>query len=198
MSAYGVTARLWQALRRFPWHPVLKIAKIGDRAGRIDDAEENDMQIQPTASTALALAAAILLGGCQSASFVGEVSGQSASAAGYLAEIRSSNGLPPLAPDPALEETALEQARLMAGARTMNHTARFGKSFSRRVRGNGIEGAAAENIAHGSFGMEELFQRWMNSPGHRRNMLNPGYARYGLASAAEAGGKRYWALILAD
>jgi uncharacterized protein YkwD len=145
-----------------------------------------------------AIAAATFLGGCRSTGFIGEAAGQNSSGAGYLAAIRSSNGLSPLSGDSSLEQAALEQARLMAGAQTMNHTARYGKSFGRRVRGNGIAGAAAENIAHGSFGMDELFQRWMNSPGHRRNMLNPAYTRYGLASATEADGKRYWALVLAD
>jgi len=142
--------------------------------------------------------AGIFLTGCLSSGSVGDAVGQNGAGAGYLASIRSSNGLSALSPDSSLEQAALEQAKLMAGAQTMNHTARFGKSFGRRVRGNGIEGAAAENIAHGSFGMDELFQRWMNSPGHRRNMLNPAYTRYGLASATEANGKRYWALILAD
>jgi len=151
-----------------------------------------------TAASGLLIAAALLLGGCQSAGFDGPATGQNGSGSAYLSSIRSSNGLSPLAADAALEQAALEQARLMAGAGVMNHTARFGRDFGRRVRRNGVDGAAAENIAHGAFGMDELFQRWMNSPGHRRNMLNPTYTRYGLASATEADGKRYWALILAD
>ena len=137
---------------------------------------------------------------CQTVGPIGEAVGQNRSGASYLAEIRSSNGLPPLSSDVGLEQAAIEQARLMAGSKTMNHTASFGKNFGRRVRRTGIEGAAAENIAHGAFGTAELFQRWMNSPGHRRNMLNPAYTRYGLASVTEANGskKRYWALLLAD
>lgn len=48
--------------------------------------------------------------------------------------------------------------------------------------------------------MDELFQRWMlefarPSPQHAEPDLA---ARYGLASASEVDGKRYWALILAD
>jgi len=146
----------------------------------------------------VAITGLMALSGCMSSGSAGKATGQNGSGASYLASIRSSYGLSTLSPDATLEQAALEQAKLMAGAGTMNHTARLGKSFGRRVRGNGIEGAAAENIAHGSFGMDELFQRWMNSPGHRRNMLNPAYTRYGLASASEANGKRYWALILAD
>lgn len=142
----------------------------------------------------------LALAACQATGPIGDAAGQNRAGASYLSEIRSSNGLPPLSADSGLEQAALEQARLMAGAQAMNHTARFGKSFHRRVRGSGIEGAAAENIAHGAFGPAELFQRWMNSPGHRRNMLNPAYTRYGLASVAEGNGspKRYWALVLAN
>lgn len=86
----------------------------------------------------------------------------------------------------------------MAGSGRMAHTTGLGRSFVRRMSGNGVDGAAAENIAHGAFGPDELFRRWMDSPAHRRNMLNPAYTRYGLASAEEAGGgRRYWALVLA-
>lgn len=152
------------------------------------------------AGFAAALLFSALLAACQSMSPAGSADGQNGTGASRLAAIRSDAGLPPLAADSGLEQAALEQARLMAGAGAMNHTARFGKGFARRVRGNGIPGAAAENIAHGAFGPDELFQRWMNSPPHRRNMLNPSYRRFGLASAADSngGGRRYWALVLAD
>jgi uncharacterized protein YkwD len=40
---------------------------------------------------------------------------------------------------------------------------------------------------------------WMNSSGHRRNMLDPRFRRFGLASASASGSpERYWALVLAD
>jgi uncharacterized protein YkwD len=37
----------------------------------------------------------------------------------------------------------------------------------------------------------------MASPGHRRNMLDPRFSRYGLAHAGDGNGQRYWALVLA-
>ena len=39
---------------------------------------------------------------------------------------------------------------------------------------------------------------WMNSPGHRKNILNPQFNRYGLAYVRDNNGGwgRYWALVL--
>lgn len=128
---------------------------------------------------------------------VGTLQGENRTAASYLAEIRSSNGLPGLSADAGLESAALKQARYMAGTGRMAHTTRPGRSFDRRMKGDGIA-VAAENIAYGAFGPDELFRRWMNSPSHRRNMLDPDYTRYGLASAGDGNGRRYWALVLAQ
>lgn len=116
-----------------------------------------------------------------------------------LTQIRSSHGLPLLRADPKLEQAALQQATYMARTGDMEHTTRRGRDFASRVKDNGIEGAAAENIAHGRFDPGGLFTAWMNSSGHRRNMLDPRFSKFGLASVAEAeGGSRYWALVLAE
>ncbi|WP_237684156.1 CAP domain-containing protein [Pseudaminobacter soli (ex Zhang et al. 2022)] len=115
-----------------------------------------------------------------------------------LARIRSQHGLTPLAADADLGRAALEQARYMAASGRMNHTTGWGKDFSSRVRGNRIKGAAAENIAYGRMEPDELFLRWMNSAGHRRNMLDPRFSRFGLAHAGDPrnSDRRYWALVL--
>jgi len=114
-----------------------------------------------------------------------------------LTKIRSSHGLPLLTSDPALEKAAAEQASFMARAGKMEHTTGRGRDFATRIRANGIDGAAAENIAQGRFDAGGLFTAWMNSSGHRRNMLDPRFARFGLASAEAQNGTRYWALVLA-
>lgn len=116
-----------------------------------------------------------------------------------LTKIRSSHGLPPLRSDPRLERAAREQATYMAKTDRMQHTTRRGRDFASRVRDNGIDGAAAENIAHGRFDPGELFTAWMSSSGHRKNMLDPRFSKFGLASVEEADGSgRYWALVLAE
>lgn len=91
----------------------------------------------------------------------------------------------------------MQQAGYMARAASMSHRTGRRADFATRMRENGIKGPAAENIAHGAMSTEKLFGMWMNSAGHRRNMLNPGFNRYGLASARDSQGRRYWALVLA-
>lgn len=144
--------------------------------------------------------AALLAGlaGCTTVRPTGQGSGASAEAAPILAGIRSAQGLPALSADPQLEQAALQQAAYMAGAGRMAHTTGWGKDFGARVKGNGIRGAAAENIAAGRFDIGRLFEMWMNSPGHRRNMLDPRFTSYGLAYVRDAKtpALRYWALVL--
>lgn len=152
----------------------------------------------PLGITIAALLMVLALSGCQSISLLRiEGAGANASAEEHLAAIRKGAGLPPLAPDAQLEKAARQQAELMAASGRMKHTTGRGKDFLTRVRGNGIEGAAAENIAYGRFGLDELFSAWVNSPGHRKNMLDPRFSRFGLASARGEGERRYWSLIVA-
>lgn len=140
--------------------------------------------------------ALLAVAGCQG--MKGGAAGVGASASGemYLTSIRTDHGLPPLSPDRKLEKAAAQQAGYMARASSMNHSTGWRKDFATRMKENGVEGAAAENVAHGAMSTEKLFQMWMDSQGHRRNMLDPRFARYGLASAEDGQGRKYWALVL--
>lgn len=128
----------------------------------------------------------------------GDGAGASAAASGTLAGIRASQGLPALAPDQQLERTALQQAGYMARSGRMSHTTGWGKDFAARIKDNGVEGAAAENIAEGRMDLQKLFDMWMHSAGHRRNMLDPRFTRFGLAYVRDGrdGDRRYWSLVL--
>ena len=106
-------------------------------------------------------------------------------------------GLPALKADAQLERAALRQSGYMASSGRMTHKTGFGKDFSSRMRGDGIEGPAAENIANGGMELDKVFEMWMNSRGHRNNMLDPRFHRYGLASAKDEAGRKYWTLVLA-
>jgi uncharacterized protein YkwD len=46
--------------------------------------------------------------------------------------------------------------------------------------------------------MAKLFDMWMKSPGHRRNMLDARFSRFGLAYVQGGAGsdQKYWALVL--
>lgn len=140
----------------------------------------------------------LALTGCGSLRTTGESGGASSSGEPYLRQIRSASGLAPLRPDGRLERAALEQSAFMAQTGRMAHTTGSGRDFAARMKRNGIKGAAAENLAHGRFGMERMFGMWMDSTGHRTNMLNPDFSRFGLAyTFDEKGERRFWALILA-
>lgn len=159
---------------------------------RLKDADRRWLIMAGSASLVLSLTA------CQSVLDIGEMGADGNNGETYLATIRSEHGLPPLRSDPTLEKAALQQAAYMARTGRMDHTTGWGKDFATRMKANGIEGAAAENIAHGRMAPDELFTRWMNSPGHRRNMLDPRFSRFGLAyaHAAKDARRRYWALVL--
>lgn len=153
------------------------------------------------AAFAFALVALLFTAGCQSNGFSmvapkGGGVGASATGETYLASIRSDHGLPPLSPDDKLEKAAAQQAAYMARSARMTHRTGWRKDFATRMKENGVEGAAAENVAYGAMSPEKLFKMWMDSKGHRRNMLDPRFAHYGLASAEDGQGRKYWALVL--
>jgi len=52
--------------------------------------------------------------------------------------------------------------------------------------------AAAENIAYGQRTAKEVVNAWMNSPGHRANILSRSYTETGVGAAKKANGTLYW------
>lgn len=149
-------------------------------------------------ATLAAMMGMLLIAGCQNVLPTGGAGvGASGSGTSYLATIRSEHGLPPLKSDGKLERAAAQQAGFMASAGDMEHSTGWGKGFASRMKKNGIAGPAAENVAYGAMSPQKLFSMWMNSSGHRRNMLDPRFGHYGLGSATDGQGRRYWALVLA-
>jgi uncharacterized YkwD family protein/spore coat assembly protein SafA len=56
--------------------------------------------------------------------------------------------------------------------------------------------AAGENIASGQKTATEVINTWMNSPGHKANILNSIYNQVGVGVASDNKGKLFWTLIL--
>jgi len=162
-------------------------------------------RIRPNVTAAAALLGLLMLAGCQgmlSAASPGSAAaamdglGASASAEEYLNAIRREYGLQPLSRDATLERAAAQQAGYMRSSGKMAHTTGWGRDFASRVRGNGIRGMAAENVAYGQRSAKDVLAGWMTSRGHRRNMLDPAFGHFGLASAEDSKGRKYWALML--
>ncbi|MFR8737827.1 MAG: CAP domain-containing protein [Eubacterium sp.] len=51
---------------------------------------------------------------------------------------------------------------------------------------------AGENIAWGQRSPEEVMNGWMNSSGHRANILNSSFKKIGVAYYVGANGRTYW------
>lgn len=97
--------------------------------------------------------------------------------------------------DATLDRIAMDQARAMAAKDDLSHEA-LGP-FNKRIAPAGA-GRAAENIAYGYDNFEKTLGQWIDSSGHRKNLLLPNASRVGIASARNASGKRtYWAMEIA-
>src|SRR5205823_700355 len=97
--------------------------------------------------------------------------------------------------DATLDRIALEQARAMAAKNDLSHEV-LG-TFTRRIA-PARAGRAAENIAYGYDSFEKTLGQWIDSSGHRKNLLLHNASRVGIASARDASGKRtYWAMVIA-
>jgi uncharacterized protein YkwD len=81
----------------------------------------------------------------------------------------------------------------MAKNNYFSHTGRDGSSFVDRLARAGYpkEGAAGENIAYGYGSAQAVVTGWMNSPDHRRNILNCSAKSTGVGLAYR-GSMPYW------
>lgn len=98
----------------------------------------------------------------------------------------------------ACYQAAQAHADWMARTNTMNHTGENRSSFMVRLRAAGFQGTTGgENIAFGQSGSDEVFRTWMNSRGHRANILNQSFSQVGLAYATTEYGRKYWCAVFA-
>ena len=87
-------------------------------------------------------------------------------------QIREENGLEPFVYNETLAETARAHSQDMIDRDFFDHYNPDGKSPFDRMRDNGLSfSMAAENIAAGQRTPEEVVESWMNSEGHRANIL---------------------------
>lgn len=147
-------------------------------------------------SIAAGFACLLILAACQTGGTRFASQGASQTGRVYVSSIRASASLPALTPDSTLEKAARVQAEYMTSAGKMSHDTGWRRDFATRMKEGKIAAPAAENLAYGRMDTGKVFQMWMDSTGHRNNMLNPSFNRYGLAHATAADGRRYWALVL--
>ena len=111
---------------------------------------------------------------------------------------RRANGLQPLQENPLLSRAAEKHAEDMWKQRYFGHTTPDGKTYVDRIESAGYltpyTGACdcsipcscepyyalGENIAKGQMTIEQVFADWMDSPSHRRNILQPEFTEIGV------------------
>lgn len=105
-------------------------------------------------------------------------------------EIRVKNGLGELIADEELSRVARIKSQDMKENNYFSHTSPvYGSPFD-MMKSFGISyKSAGENIARGQMTPQAVVTGWMNSPGHRANILNASYNRIGVGYVADG---NYW------
>jgi uncharacterized protein YkwD/stress response protein SCP2 len=100
---------------------------------------------------------------------------------------RAMHGLGPLSPQPLLAQAAAAHSADMAARQFFDHRNPDGLQVADRVTALGYRYATvAENIAAGQRTPGEVVTGWMNSPGHRHNILLPEITQIGVGYAPSA------------
>ena len=111
---------------------------------------------------------------------------------------RQEDGLDPLECDAEMTLAARLHSQDMCDKGYFSHQSPDGGTPWARMRAQGVRfGAAAENIARGQRTPASVHNSWMNSPGHRANILRRGLRRIGVGFV-DCNGGRYWTQVFAD
>ncbi|HEX7118185.1 MAG TPA: CAP domain-containing protein [Longimicrobiales bacterium] len=101
-------------------------------------------------------------------------------------DARRQAGCPPLVWDTRAAAVARAHSRDMLRRGYFSHETPEGRSAFDRMRAAGIRySAAAENIAYGARTGAQVYNQWIGSRGHRRNLLNCRYTRHGIGLAGD-------------
>jgi len=105
-------------------------------------------------------------------------------------EVRAKKGLKPLTENWELSRVARYKSRDMVDNRYFSHTSpTYGSPFQ-MIKAFGLSfRTAGENIAYGQRSPEAVVNAWMNSSGHRANILNASYTQIGVGYVSNG---HYW------
>ncbi|MEU3405248.1 CAP domain-containing protein [Streptomyces sp. NPDC006670] len=103
---------------------------------------------------------------------------------------RAAAGCPAVTVNPMLTQAAQDHSADMAAHATMSHTGSDGSDPGGRITRAGYQWQTyGENVAYGYDTPEQVMEGWMNSPGHRRNILDCSYREIGIGLAQPG---QYW------
>lgn len=106
---------------------------------------------------------------------------------------RAKNGLKPLTMNAQVNKTATLKSQDMAKLGYFDHNSpTYGSPFDMMKKYGISYRTAGENIAMGQTTPEQVMKGWMNSPGHRANILKASFTQIGVGVAKNSSGRLYW------
>ncbi len=104
---------------------------------------------------------------------------------------RAKEGLAPLTIDNKVQAAAMVRAEECEVR--FSHTRPDGSNFATALKEQKVSyRSAGENIAYGQQTPEVVMKAWMNSSGHRANIMNPNFTTIGVGYYENANGTDYW------
>ncbi len=104
-------------------------------------------------------------------------------------DVRRRTGLRALAHDADLARIAAARSAAMASQRRLSH-----QGWERTLRGAGLrDDQLGENVAYNYESAVAVMEGWMESPGHRANILRRDFKRIGVGCVVDERGHRWWA-----
>lgn len=101
-------------------------------------------------------------------------------------EARAKEGLQPLTLDPLLRKGA--QVRAEECVKVFSHTRPDGTSYKTAISEAGVvSNYTGENVACGHSSAQQVVKAWLNSPGHRDNILNSNFTKIGVGLEKNVG-----------
>ena len=118
-----------------------------------------------------------------------------------LAEVnseRAAAGRAPLSACGRADLAAQAHSEDQAAHNDMTHTGSDGSNPGQRLTRVGYQwNAWGENVAMGYSNVSSVMNGWMNSSGHRANILSSNFEHIGLGLAYSANGSPYWTQVFA-
>lgn len=151
----------------------------------------------------------LALTGCDEAEFNGVESGASTDSSDSIPDYsvgsmheqvlaltnshRAANGRAALVANAQLSQAAQAFAELMGRENFFSHTSPDGTSAGERIAQTGYDYRTwGENIAYGQKTAAAVMNGWMNSSGHRSNILNSGFKEIGIGYYLDESNTAYW------
>lgn len=159
-------------------------SRTGESAKKAEDETEDRADYDSQAALTETSASGSETGGSGEDSYIDQV-------VALVNEERAKAGVAPLERSDALSAAA--QVRARETVSSFSHTRPDGREFRTVLEENGIDYRnCGENIAMGYETPETVVEAWMNSEGHRANILSGDFASIGIGRCEDDSGQLYW------